>query len=151
MFSSSALFCELQIVCHPSLLIAVFLLGFAFNAYSVLARKSAAPPVTTEGSVSDFLIQLSEAPQDPVAVIISSIDNSSAVWPSQLVFNTSNWGVPQDLKVTYKRDYKVLDSPYNSMLEITVNSTDSNYAWHGLSMPFQYLVQNIDQGMYVWE
>lgn len=79
---------------------------------------------TEDGDTATFTVVLTEAPTDDVTIPVSSNDPSEAdAAPASLVFNSTDWDVPQtvtatgvdDNKVDGDKTYKVVLSPATSL------------------------------------
>ena len=71
-----------------------------------------------EGAPGEFQIWLNSQPTSSVTVQLSSPDSSTVFATSTIQFNQSNWAQPQQVYLTPKRDYLLLDSPYNTIVDV---------------------------------
>jgi hypothetical protein len=114
----------------------------------LLVSKTSNPYFALEGSYEGFQMRLGSQPAALVVVNVSSPDGKTILDPQILSFNESNWNIPQDIRLISNRDYLLLDSPYDSQLDITMHSLDMSYNFNTTSYSqFVYLVVNSDIGM----
>ena len=84
--------------------------------------------VSENGSSDSFTVVLNEQPTRTVTVTISSSNSSEVIVDlSSLTFTTSNWYVPQTVRVTGISD-RTTDGSRNAVISLTTDGSDANYA-----------------------
>jgi hypothetical protein len=89
---------------------------------------------TESGGTATFTVVLDTAPTADVTIpVVSNTVAEGTVSPSQLVFTTANWNVPQTVTATGVDDV-VKDGPKNYLIQLNaITSTDTLYS--GLNPP----------------
>ena len=98
--------------------------------------------VSETGIKDIFSIVLTTIPSESVTVPISSADpEEGSVFPSEIIFNHTNWNIPQDVTVTGVNDDESDGNQTFMILVQAANSNDGDYSGYN---PEDVEVTNID-------
>jgi hypothetical protein len=89
--------------------------------------------VTEGGAAQTFTIRLATVPSGPVTLDLALRTGQAAATPMQLVFNASNWNVPQTVTITAVDD--AIDEPDGDTDHLSIAVTSSDPAYGGTIIP----------------
>ena len=108
----------------------------------------------TEGGATDsydVVLNSQPATGTTVTITIATTDGQTATTPTSLVFDDTNWNVPQSVTVTAVDDAAQEGSPHTGSITHTAVSTDANYDGIGIASLTANITDNELAGVTITE